>query len=72
MTELEQAARDEHGRVAEQLAKLRAERDRINDAIRPLVDEEQQLRRVVAVFDRANGKQPARPAVKRVKEAPKP
>jgi len=54
----EQIARDAHRRISEQLAKLRGERERINDAIRPLVAEEETLRRIVAVFDRANGKAP--------------
>ena len=55
---VEQTARAAHRRISEQLAKLRAERDAINEAIKPLVAEEETLRRVVAVFDRANGKAP--------------
>lgn len=53
---LEASARDTHGKIVEQLAKLRAQRETINKSIHTLVGEEETLRRIVAVFDRANGK----------------
>jgi uncharacterized coiled-coil protein SlyX len=53
---IEEQSRDRLAEIGQALAEKRELRARTNDQIRALVAEEKQVRRVVAVFDRANPK----------------